>query len=99
MITFYRTVVIAPGKLAGALAFAREVTALVKSKTGANVKIAMPIGGNPNRIGWTAQYENLAGYEQVMTKLFNDPKYQEIVAKSADNWVPNTLKDELWRDI
>jgi len=99
MITFYRTVAIAPGKLNGGLAFAREIVAYVKNKTGKDVKIAMPIGGNPNRIGWTAQYENLAAYEEVMTKLFNDSKYQEIIAKAAENWVPGSVKDELWRNL
>jgi len=99
MITFYRTVVVAPGKLNSALAFAREVSGFVKSKTGKEVKIAMPIGGNPNRIGWMAQYENLAGFEEVMNKLNNDAKYQELLASAAGNWVPNTLKDELWRSI
>ena len=66
---------------------------------GTDAKIAMPVGGNASRVGETAQHEDLAAYEQVMTKLFDDPKHQEMVTKSAGNWIQNTLDDQLWPNI
>jgi hypothetical protein len=59
VIYHYRSVSIAPGKLGSSLAFAKEVTGFVKERTGVDVTIAMPIGGNPNRIGWAGRYENM----------------------------------------
>ncbi len=98
MIRFYRSASIAPGKFTSALAFARDVAGFVKSKTGVEVNIGMPIGGGkPNRIGWSAQFQSLAAYEEMSTKLLADPKYMEMVEKAADNFMPDSIHDELWR--
>jgi len=47
MIHFQRSGSIAPGKTAAALVFAREAAAYIKSKTGLEVTVAMPVGGTP----------------------------------------------------
>jgi hypothetical protein len=99
MIRFYRSATINPGKLASAMAFACEVAKYVKTKTSVEVHIGMPVGGNPHRIGWPAQYPNLAAFDDMATKLLADAKYQEMVAKGADNFVPDTMRDELWRVV
>jgi hypothetical protein len=51
------------------------------------------------RIGWIANYENLAQYEAAGLKLLGDQKYQEIVKKASGILVPNTLNDEIWRTL
>jgi hypothetical protein len=99
MITWYRTSSIAPGKLGKALAFAQEVSAYVKKKTGVELRVGMPIGGNPHRIGWSAQYEDLGALEATMTKLTSDAKYHEILAKSADLFIAGSAHDEMWRSL
>ncbi len=97
MIRFYRSATIAPGKMSGAMAFAREVAKYVKANTGVDVHIGMPIGGNPHRIGWSGQFPTLAAYDDMSTKLLADVKYQEMVARAGDNFVADTTRDELWR--
>jgi hypothetical protein len=97
MINFHRSASVAPGRVIAAMAFAREVAAHIKGKTGLEVKIGMPIGGNPNRIGWYVQYENLAALEDTQAKLLQDQKYLELIAKSADNFIPGSVHDEIWR--
>jgi hypothetical protein len=97
MISFHRVASVAPGKAVAAMSFAREVAAHIKAKTGLEVKIGMPIGGNPNRIGWFLQYENLAALEDTQAKLLADQKYMELIAKSADNFIAGSLHDEIWR--
>jgi hypothetical protein len=52
MIHYHRTASIAPGKAIASILFAREVASYIKAKSGLEVKIAMPVGGNPNRISW-----------------------------------------------
>jgi hypothetical protein len=89
MIHFHRSGSIAPGKTAAALSFAREVSAYIK--------IGMPIGGNPNRIGWFLQYENLAALEDTQGKLLQDQKYMELIAAAAANFIPGSMHDEIWR--
>lgn len=99
MIVFYRSASIAPGKMMSAMAFAREIAAFVRETSGIELKIGVPIGGNPNRIGWSAQYENLAALEERQLKLMSDPKYMEIVAKGADNFIAGSVRDEIWRIV
>ena len=97
MIYFHRSASIAPGKAIAAIAFAREIAGYIKGKTGLDVKIGMPIGGNPNRIGFYVQYENLAALEDTQTKLLQDKKYMTMIAKSGENFIAGSVHDDIWR--
>jgi hypothetical protein len=99
MIFQYRNASIAPGKTVPALAFAKEVAGYVKDKAGVEIGVAMPIGGNPNRVGWAARHENLAAFEAMQTKLLADPKYLELIAKGADNFIAGSIHEEFWRTV
>jgi hypothetical protein len=99
MITITRSATVAPGMLASAMAFAKEIGAQVKATTGIDPKIAVPVGGNAARIAWIANYENLAQYEAATQKLLGDQKYLEMIKKAAGVFVPNTLHDEIWRTL
>jgi hypothetical protein len=39
------------------------------------------------------------GVDDMSTKLLADTKYQDLVAKGADNFVADTMRDELWRVV
>jgi hypothetical protein len=99
MIAFYRSSTILPGKLTNAVAFAKEVAACAKDVTGVDVSVAMPVGGNPMRIGWAARYDNLGAFEAAMGKLMADPKYLGLVAKAGENFMAGATHDEIWRAI
>jgi hypothetical protein len=97
MIGFYRMASIAPGKLPGALAFAREVAAHIKEKHGVELSIAMPVGGNPFRIGWSTRYENLAAMEEKQAAMMGDPKYLELIVKGSEFFMAGSVHDEVWK--
>ena len=99
MIAFYRSASIAPGKVGSSLAFAKEIAAFIKDKTGVEVSVAVPVGGNPNRIGWAARYENLAAMDAAQTQLLGDAKYMEMVARGAENFIAGSVRDEIWRSV
>jgi hypothetical protein len=99
MITWYRVAEIAPGQLASAIGFANEVASYVKSKTGVEVRVAMPIAGNPFRIGWTAQYESLAALEADEAKFGDDTKYLALIEKAKDIFNAGSTHDEIWRSL
>jgi hypothetical protein len=99
MIAFSRIASIAPGKLGEAMAFAHEAAAFVKSKTGVEVQLSTPIGGNPNRICFYAEYADLAAFEQGLTKLGGDRDYQALFAKGAALFIAGSLRDEIWRTV
>lgn len=99
MITFVRTASIAPGKIAEAMAFAHTVAKLIKEKFGADLRISVPIGGNPNRIAFVATYPSLSEFEAVMVKLVADADYMKMLATNASSFLPGSVFDEIWRSV
>ncbi len=102
MITFIRTSSCPADKFAAGMAFAREIAAYVKNKVGVDLRVQVPpTGGNPFRLRWVSQYENLASYEQLMQKLLSDPKYMELAGKASGQGItiPGTAFDEVWLDV
>ena len=97
MIEFHRVATIANGKIPGALAFAHEISAYLKDAHGIEVAVAMPVGGNPHRIGWSSHYENLAAMEAKQTGYMSDPKFMDMLAKSADLFISGSVHDEVWK--
>ena len=97
MISFMRTASIAPGKTGDALAFAHQITKFLSERYDIKVAICMPIGGNPNRLGWHTMYASLADLEATMTKLLADPEYIALIAANAANLLPGSTLDDIWR--
>jgi hypothetical protein len=99
MISVHRSASILPGKLTSAVATAKQLAVHFKDLTGVEASVSMPIGGNPNRIGWTSRYANLAALEAAMGKMMADPKFQELAAKGGENFIAGSMHDEIWREI
>ena len=99
MITFHRSATYLPGKLPGAVTFAKQVAAHAKDVTGIAVSVSMPVGGNPMRIGWAASYDSLGAMEAAMSKLLADPAYLELISKAGEIFIPGTTHDEIWRTM
>jgi hypothetical protein len=99
MITMLRTANIATGKTVNAIGWAKAMAAYIKDKLGLEVSVAMPVGGNPNRIGWSAQYADLAAMEATFAKLMADPKYLEMITKGAENFIAGSVHDAIWRTL
>jgi hypothetical protein len=99
MIVFSRGAAIAPGKIGSAMAFAHQVSAYLKTTYGIELEVLMPVGGNPNRIGWSTRYADLAAMEVATTKMTADPKYWEIVNAGAANFIAGSIRDSIWRTV
>lgn len=99
MIVFSRGAAIAPGKTPSAIAFAHEISAYLKTTCGIELEVLMPIGGNPNRIGWSTRYKDLATMEATTAKMTADPKYWEMVNKGTDNFMAGSVRDAMWRTV
>jgi len=97
MITVSRTITTTGEKFAGAVRFAHDSAGYIKSKTGVDFKVEVPVGGNPMRLRWIAQLESLAAFELMNAKLSSDPKYMDMVAKTTQHVLPGTTVDEIWQ--
>ena len=99
MISFVRVAGIAPGKTAAAIGFAHEIAAYMKSTYGVELEVLRPIGGNPQRIAWSARYPDLATLEAVNTKTLGDKQYWALVGKASDNFVGGSMRDAIWQSL
>jgi hypothetical protein len=99
MISFVRVAGVAPGKTAAAIEFAHEVAAYMKSAYGVDLEVLRPVGGNPQRIAWSARYKDLAALEAVSQKSLVDKKYWKIVGKAADTFVAGSMHDTIWQTV
>jgi hypothetical protein len=90
---------VAPGKTGTAIAFAHEIAAYMKSAYGVELEVLRPIGGNPQRVAWSARYKDLAAMEEVSTKSLADKQYWAIVNKGSDNFVPGSMHDSIWQTV
>ena len=99
MITLRRTASVPAKNVGTALAWAREVTAYGKSKFGVDSVLQMPIGGNPWRISFVQQFENLAAMEKSQQNMMSDQKFMEMLAKSSDIYSVGSAVDEVWTNV
>lgn len=99
MVTFIRTVGIAPGSNDQMLALARQTQRLLKSRFGVDLRLQIPIGGRPNRIAYILTFRDLAELEAVTLKITADPEYRKLAAASARNANPGSSYDQMWRDV
>lgn len=99
MITLHRSAGVAPGQFRNALVFAKEVAALIQAKTGVDVVVNLPVGGNPNVIGWSLRFDSLAHYDSTMTTLHADAQYGELLARNGTSFNPGSLFDAIWRSV
>ena len=99
MISFFRTAAIAPGKTGDAIASAHKIIKYLDEKYSIKVAVLMPVGGNPNRLGWHTMYASLADLEATTAKLMADPKWMALVTANAAHFLPGSTLDDIWRTI
>ena len=99
MIAFNRVASIAPGKTAAAIAFGKEIAAYMKEAYKVDLEMLMPVGGNPQRLAWSARYADLAALDAVNGKILMDKKYWEIINKNSDLFLAGSIHDSMWRTV
>jgi hypothetical protein len=99
VIRFVRIASIAPGKLGSALMFAKQISEYLAKNHNLKLGVMMPVGGNPHRVAWRAEYSGLAAMEESQTKFMADPKYLELLSTGGDNFIAGSLTDSIWRTV
>jgi hypothetical protein len=96
MINFHRTACVKSGMMADALVTAREIAALVGKLVGVDVRLELPIGGNPWRIRWTIQYADLNAMEAANATFMTNAEYNARLREIADYLISGASLDEVW---
>ena len=99
IITFVWTAGIAPGKTSSAMKFAHEISAYMHTTFGVDIDVLRPIGGNPQCVAWSVQYQDLAALDSISQKSFADKHYWELVNKARDNFMAGSMRDSIWQSM
>ena len=99
MVIYARTAVAIPGKIFEAVAWAKEVQAVVNSIWSSGLMVSLRVGGNPNEICWSGRFGTLADMEQAMVKLNAAPDYVALIKKAEHLLCPGMTKEQIWREV
>ena len=99
MIRFVRSSSIAPGKVGDAISFAKQISEFVGKHYGVKLEVMMPVGGNPHRVAWRAEYPDLAALEKFQAKVMADPKYLKLLSEGQANFIAGSANDVIWRTL
>lgn len=99
MITWIRSAAIASGQAQQAFAFVKKAAKLVEDKHGIKIVISRPLAGNPTRIFWYAQHDDLQAYERDHTKINTDGEFLQMLGEHSHCFIPGTTHDEVLQGI
>jgi hypothetical protein len=97
MITVIRTGTAFPSMTGEAIAWAREISALVKRVTGKEQFVCTSFGGMLADIAWIGQYDSVGQYDEMRTKVVSDGEYRTALKKARDSFTPGSDRDQIWK--
>ena len=104
MIHFRRTIQIAPGRQADAVARAHEAVAIYKKASGVTIRVSVVTTGTLGRLCYSVDWESMGAKEASDAKWLAHPDWIAFDAKGqkqtrdgTNPFVPNTMHDEFWR--
>ena len=105
MIHRRRTMQIAPGRQADAVARAHESAAIFKEAAGVTVRVSVVTTGTLGRLCFSSDYENMGAREAAVAKVQADPRqdafnarHEQELRDGTSMFVPGTTHDEYLRD-
>jgi len=105
MIHFRRTIQIAPGRQADAVARAHEWVSIYTQATGIDIRVSVVTTGTLGRICLSADFESMSAADLADAKANAHPDWIALGVKQSQEaqhgtqpFVPNTAHDEYWRD-
>lgn len=105
MIQHRRSVQVAPGRQADAIAHGHEMGTNWKQATGVDVRVTIVTTGTLGRMCLFADYESMAAFEAARAKNNSDLAVQRLQETSDQQYrekispfVPGPTHNEFWRD-
>jgi hypothetical protein len=99
MIVQIRTARIQAGKVAEALAFAKDCCNLANEITGTKTQAFVQIGGKVGSLCWVSESKDLAEYETATAKLAANSAWQKLVQRGPTLFADGETADAVWRSI
>jgi hypothetical protein len=99
MITWIRSAAIAPGKMGDAVAFVKKSAKLIQEKHKITISASRPLAGNPTRLFWSSQHEDLQDYVTAHHKINTDLEFQQMLSESSNYFLGGTTNDEILQSL
>ena len=99
MITWIRSAAIAPGKVVDAFAFVKKATKLIDDKHNIKITVSRPMAGNPTRIFWYSQHDDLQSYEREHRTINTDPAFLQMLGEASICFIAGSTHDEILQTI
>jgi hypothetical protein len=97
MITVIRTATAFPGMTGEAIAWAKEIAAIVRRATGKEQIVCTAFAGLLSDIAWIGSYDGVGEYDELRTKVISDHDYVAAAKKARNLFVPGSERDQVWK--
>jgi hypothetical protein len=97
VITVIRTATAFPGMTGEAVAWAKEVAAIVRRTTGKEQTVCTAFAGLLSDIAWIGRYDDVGEYDALRTKVTSDHDYVAVAKKARNLFVPGSERDQVWK--
>jgi len=97
VITVIRTAAAFPGTTGEALVWAKEIATIVKRATGKEQIVCTAFAGLLSDIAWIGQYDSVAEYDELRTKVVSDHDYVAAAKRARNLFVPGSERDQVWK--
>jgi len=95
MITWIRSAAIAPGKVAEAFTFVKRAASLIADKHAIRIVVSRPLAGNPTRIFWYAQHDDLQAFERDHQTINSDAEFLQMLGEASHCFIAGSTHDEI----
>ncbi len=99
MITWLRSAAIAPGKVPDAFAFVNKAARLIEENHGIRIAISLPLAGNPTRIFWSAQHQDLQAFERDHKAINTGAAFLRLLGEASSCFIAGSTHDEILQTI
>ena len=99
MIVSVRTFDLKEDKYFEGIRWAQSMTKLFSDEFGVQVKILTAVSGPTQQIHFVSEYDSLADFEELMSKMLAHPKVQEFSKQRAEFSVEGTSEHNIYRSL
>jgi len=99
MIVSVRTFDLKEDKYFEGIQWAQSMTKLFSDEFGVRVKILTAVSGPTQQIHFVSEYDSLADFEELMSKMLAHPKVQEFSKQRAEFSVEGTSEHNIYRSL
>ena len=99
MIVSVRTFDLKEDKYFEGIRWAQSMTKLFSDEFGVQVKILTAVSGPTQQIHFVSEYDSLADFEELMSKMLAHPKVQEFSKQRAEFSVEDTSEHNIYRTV